>query len=1425
MKFTGKLISKCAIKPTNFVITAEFNEIIIVNGNAEETEKIIASATRRAEVDAEGQFFIDMPEPDERTGLVTLRATGADGITAGLLKVPEDSDGNNLDITVNSNISTEVDTSDNLTLGENRKYTGRVIDKAGNPAAADLVVVIWATSKGQEKPVAVSVTMTTAGGYFNGPWPEQKFSDAYIAVDGKPLVPVVLEDEFIPLRLLAVLDKLPQPKEKDDDCKCAPTPPRAPDNIDIAENPEAFASDIGGCVDFTIPNRTVDEVIYQAVVRTTQPALNPPDPPNLPEVPPGLVDRFAALASVRPADLKIFSDIPDNETATETAVRARSEPLTLSSSAAIRSGDVATVINSSTELPDVIKPVLANAEVLIPGIDLNGMFNTASNIKEHDVATVVLSNRAALGKPIELASSVLSALVSDNRTLSPKRLLEAEHASVVHRFRNTLRRITKKGTGRFDLTESRQIDWDEIPERYQATTIAHGHLLSMKQIWRSDGYSLGDLLYSLPLAPGQQKLISVLDWDRSEVAARRASRDVHENLSADLSHDRDISDVIRATLSERMTAQSHADVKAVGGGIGGFIGPVVFGAAGGVSSAGSKASQTSARLTAGVALNRVRDRTMQAASATRSQRATVVQTAREGEAVRAQTEVIANYNHCHAITVEYFEVLRHLQVSQELAHVQECLFIPFSISAFDSNKALRWREPLVRGLRDRRLRSAFDALQRMRDNWENADYPQDRYADDRLRHIDGEFRMRISLPKPADDDDDNFVEENWSAYEDNNLLGQDSAENVWERFFGGIKPQHRQSVWDARIVPAIAQRLIAKLALRLYYVNGNSDLLTIDSTLVSQYRSERPHLVSLRVEGALPQVTRAIISRVEILFQGVSTLPAGAEIRIDSATINYRTDHYRGYLFRNRRVLNDLSLRESGDDTVQISTPLNLREKRNPRKRDLRRAEKLLEHLNEHIEHYHRAIWIQMDPNRRFLLLDGFEAPNASGRSVASVVENRIIGIVGNSLVMPVAPGQKLDPTYIYAESTLEDLRNLYAVEAAPKMRISLPTPGVFAESVMGKCNSCEEKDDNLFWRFEEEPIPDTPTPIESLSTNSRRRQPPSLTPDAFADALVKLQQAPKAPDPTGLSAAVEALGNNNIFKDLTGLIQNQANASQAFKATMKVSQEFAARGAALAQQRHLSRELDHNLDAIKNARDKQMTDKGTAQSLTEDLFRRAIGEKSSSKDSPTKDKAVKKLIERSTASKKGSVTINKPSGSVEIETSNAVGNEAIDIRIDPPLSLIQQRNKFVCWAAGGAMMRFWQVRTTSTVEDFLDELGGDWRARFEANQGLSAADFRAFISNLNVVEEGPQSYTPQGLARLLNSGPVLTVGDDGVANNKLIHIRIVTGMVGDGTASDSRVIFADSLTGTEQNMNFIEFANKLESKEASDTGLGVFHF
>lgn len=188
--------------------------------------------------------------------------------------------------------------------------------------------------------------------------------------------------------------------------------------------------------------------------------------------------------------------------------------------------------------------------------------------------------------------------------------------------------------GRSYLNPQNQIDWDEEPTIYQAASIAHGHLLHFKQEWIPDGYSIGDLLYSLPLAPGQKKQIAVLDWARRESAASSQQLDYQEVLNNSLVRDRDISEVVSATLSESIEARSSSRTTSFAGGVGGaiieaFTGGLasgVLGISGGTSNTRTSAGQNSSRQSAASSLQRLRDRTSQASSFVRSQRATVIQT-------------------------------------------------------------------------------------------------------------------------------------------------------------------------------------------------------------------------------------------------------------------------------------------------------------------------------------------------------------------------------------------------------------------------------------------------------------------------------------------------------------------------------------------------------------------------------------------------------------------------------------------------------------------------------------------------------------------------------------------------------------------------------------------------------------------------------
>src|SRR4029078_1532818 len=118
--------------------------------------------------------------------------------------------------------------------------------------------------------------------------------------------------------------------------------------------------------------------------------------------------------------------------------------------------------------------------------------------------------------------------------------------------------------------------------------------------------------------------------------------------------------------------------------------------------------------------------TSQAASSVRSQRATVIQTVSQGEQVSATSESVANYNHCHAVTIQYFEVLRHFEIHTRLDDVQECLFIPLQISSFDLQKCLRWRSTLEKYLMRPDLMRGFDAILRILKEKENAENYYDR---------------------------------------------------------------------------------------------------------------------------------------------------------------------------------------------------------------------------------------------------------------------------------------------------------------------------------------------------------------------------------------------------------------------------------------------------------------------------------------------------------------------------------------------------------------------------------------------------------------------------------------------------------------------------------------------------------------------------
>lgn len=984
--------------------------------------------------------------------------------------------------------------------------------------------------------IVIETFKTQSNGEFKLVVPKTKFSEVYAYLGDKDndvtcVIPMDNDGNFTAKLILVFQNKFTD----DEDCSCTIKTPRLPDSEDLVSPENKYSQDIGGsCVNFTTPNRSLEEFTFSSIVRTTDPR-----------------GEYTAM--------------------TKEAIAEEWD------------GNVANVVNYKKYL---------------------------------------------------------------DKTL------------------------------RQSLTKKNQLEWDHPDKKfsiYQALTIAHGHVLTFKQVFKSDGYSMGDLVYSLPLAPGQKKLIVTYDWNRVDEATKVDELSAEDRLTASISRDRDIDEIIAGSLSEDVKggSKSKSSGWAVGGGVSApTVGPVSVSVSGGYSAgkASSESWQQSSKDMTASMHNKLKDSTQQSSSMLRSQRNTVIATAKQGESYSVTSEVVANHNHCHAVTMQYFQVLRHIVVEQELSDVQECLFVPLTISPFDYKKVLRWRQCLQTHLRQNRfsklgaeLSKGFDAMERIDKNYVNYDVPPV-VSESKIREIYGSFKLRLNLNRPQDKammdsqigpaynqaiQHDNIItqtvltslmnhqdinEANWTLY--STYFSTLSIESIRSKFSGKSQIE-RDEIFYQEIAPEIAENYVKKMMFVAMAQPINFVTIAIDGGW------KKGEDMNIRIHTIVPKNGTAMsLKRSDIPSVGLIT-PLNEnhlDSYVTSGFINYRTSHYNG-VFTNQISGSTRSL--DSENGALVYTPLKTEESFDFKKEDLRLASQLLEHVNnENVEYYHHVIWYHgITPDRRYMMLDRIQLDSPDftqvyaergvlGRSVASLVENKIIALVGNCLVFPVSAGYNLDPTYklkgdddsqdsMSFSSLLEHYQPISETDGnyKPSYRISIPTPGVFAEAVMGACNSCEKIDDSRFWQWEDSPI-DEPTAINPIDTSSRYQSPLNTQGRDFSTPVINIQNSPAAPDPTGLSGVMELLGKSGTFKDITGTDATNANSIAALNAANQLAKANGDNANSLASQA-----LTEGI----NSQNKMATMKNATKNMAkgEDYIDRNWP----AKDFPDKNKALKEKL------------------------------------------------------------------------------------------------------------------------------------------------------------------------------------------------------
>ncbi|MEZ4746843.1 MAG: helix-hairpin-helix domain-containing protein [Calditrichia bacterium] len=238
-------------------------------------------------VDDDAKAVFELPKKDDLEGEVLISALAPDGEllkdkTFTAADLPEE-----VSINVKPRDYFAVEPNEDPNFGKSARLRGRVIEALDRQEIEFTQVVIWGATKDEPQEQdfrALIVADTDDKGYFSGPLPRGVFTAAYgvVAVGDGVTVPIhLLDDQTFPENVILVvnLDDVPLPApEEEDDCEChkkPPAVPRDPDSADLSRADGTYSQDLGkgGCIDFTRPDRTLDEFTYSYVVRTTEPSI------------------------------------------------------------------------------------------------------------------------------------------------------------------------------------------------------------------------------------------------------------------------------------------------------------------------------------------------------------------------------------------------------------------------------------------------------------------------------------------------------------------------------------------------------------------------------------------------------------------------------------------------------------------------------------------------------------------------------------------------------------------------------------------------------------------------------------------------------------------------------------------------------------------------------------------------------------------------------------------------------------------------------------------------------------------------------------------------------------------------------------------------------------------------------------------------
>lgn len=623
--------------------------------------------------------------------------------------------------------------------------------------------------------------------------------------------------------------------------------------------------------------------------------------------------------------------------------------------------------------------------------------------------------------------------------------------------------------------------------------------------WTPIGHGLGEVVYSLPLAPAEMVRVAIIDWARTSTDAKTQQTTSEDVLNHDQARDRSIDEVVEASVKETQGGFSAmfglVDTLLTGGLAGKGAKSLGFGA--GISGSGGDRS-TSAHTT-----NKLLDQFRQHSTQRRQQTASVVVTSSQAESTQGKTRVVRNYNHSHAMTVLYYEVLRHFRVTVSGDTGRPALLVQRTMHEFSPALIFSHRRVLERTLLDPRLAPALDIAERLWALSLLVATPPPDLAGEPIRTFVIYLRTGKQVNPPGGwygaavkyvDPSDGITR--WA-----NLLRTSPKGDMNDLSDAPMMtlPDHDEIVFavlpdvatdGTAVPPGLCWRDLSSLTFSISlakYVDaeGNDKPEHCDYTFFRvdvETTGGHTHIV---VDDHQPPTVADLGMKDFAKKVILAPVKPGAVAPLDQLGL---------------------------EDRVAYLT--------------------LMAHLNANSRHYWRCIWLAEDPGQR-LVANQKSKVNIGGTKypLFEVVDNVVLDVVGDRLVMPLDRNLFSSEEYGMLPSKEETL-------------VSLPTRGVFAEAKLGSSNASELIDDDRFWDWQTSPIPEQADPIDLGALGSRAQQ-ADLTGLPLGSGLTIVQPS-SAPDPVGMANALTLLGKSDVFRNMStaaevsGLLGDLAKVNQA---------------------------------------------------------------------------------------------------------------------------------------------------------------------------------------------------------------------------------------------------------------------------------------